>query len=166
MGIHEHRKAALVSVRIGILSVSSTRRLEADESGHWISGRATEKGHTVCFHQVVADDITAIRETALEAIRAHSLQALLVTGGTGITRKDVTIEALSPLFSKKLSAFGTIFSQLSYQEIGAAAILSRAAAGIVDETLVFCMPGSRKACELACESLIFPDLGHGVAHVR
>jgi molybdenum cofactor biosynthesis protein B len=115
---------------------------------------------------VVTDEITAIRKIALKAIRDHSLQALLVTGGTGITPKDVTIEALKPLFTKEMTAFGAIFAQLSYEEIDSAAILSRAVAGVIGNTVVFCMPGSKKACQLACKALIFPDLGHVVAHIK
>jgi molybdenum cofactor biosynthesis protein B len=114
---------------------------------------------------VVTDEITAIREAVLKAIRENDLQALLITGGTGITRKDVTIEAVKPLFAKEMTAFGAIFAQLSYEEIDAAAMLSRASAGVIGETVVFCMPGSKKACQLACKALIFPELGHVVAHV-
>ena len=166
MGVHRHRKAAPSSLVLGILSVSSTRTIENDESGHWIAKRARKEGYTVGFHEVVTDDINAIRETALTAIRDGSLQALLVTGGTGITPKDVTIEAITPLFVKEVHAFGSIFAQLSYEEIDSAAMLSRATAGIIGRTVVFCMPGSQKACQLACKALIFPELGHMVAHIR
>ena len=166
MGVLEHRKAAPASVIVGILSVSSTRTLADDESGRWIARQAEKEGHAVKFHQVVGDDIAAIREATLKSIRDHALQALLVTGGTGITPKDVTIEAISPLFAKTMPAFGAIFAQLSYEEIDAAAILSRAAAGVIGSTVIFCMPGSKKACKLACNALIFPDLGHVVAHAR
>ena len=166
MGLHQHRKAAPASIELGILTVSTTRSIEDDESGRWIAKRARKEGHTVRFHQVVTDDIHAIRETALKAIRDHALRALLVTGGTGITPQDVTIEAIKPLFAKEMTAFGSIFAQLSYEEIDSAAILSRAAAGIIGSTVVFCMPGSKKACQLACKALIFPELGHVVAHTQ
>ena len=99
-------------------------------------------------------------------MRDHDLQALLVTGGTGITPKDVTIEAIKPLFDKEMTAFGALFAQLSYEEIDSAAILSRAVAGTIGNTVVYCMPGSRKACQLACRVLIFPELGHVVAHIK
>lgn len=117
------------------------------------------------FHQVVPDDMGALREAALMAIRSHDLQVLLITGGTGITPQDVTIEAITPLFTKTMTAFGAIFAQLSYGEIDAAAMLSRAAAGVIGRTVVFCIPGSKKACQLACKALIFPDIGHVVAHI-
>lgn len=166
MGVHQHRKAAPPSVGLGILSVSTSRTLKEDESGLWISRQAKKEGHAVRFHQVVADEIGAIRETALKAIRDHDLQALLITGGTGITAADVTIEAIQPLFSKNLTAFGAIFAQLSFEAIDSAAMLSRAAAGVIASTVVFCMPGSKKACQLACRALIFPELGHVVAHIK
>ena len=90
----------------------------------------------------------------------------MITGGTGITPTDVTIEAIKPFFSKEMTAFGAIFAQLSYEEIDSAATLSRAAAGVIGGTAVFCMPGSKKACQLACRALIFPELGHVVAHIE
>ena len=166
MGVHDHRKSSPTAVDLGILSVSTTRSLEEDESGQWIARRAKREGHTVRFHQVVTDDLAIIREAVLKAIREHDLRALLVTGGTGITPTDVTIEALRPLFKKEMPGFGAIFAQLSYEEIDSAAILSRAAAGVIGSTVVFCMPGSKKACQLACKALIFPELGHAVAHLK
>ncbi len=166
MGVHQHRKAAIASLRIGIVSVSTTRTIENDESGLWMAKRAVREGHAVGFHQVVADDMAAIRETVLKAMRDHDLQALIVTGGTGMTPLDVTIEAVKPLFAKEMTAFGAIFAQLSYETIDAAAILSRATAGVIGRTVVYCIPGSKKACQLACKALIFPELGHVVAHVK
>jgi molybdenum cofactor biosynthesis protein B len=88
-----------------------------------------------------------------------------MSGGTGITPKDVTIEALSPMFAKTLTGFGPLFAHLSFEEIGSAAFLSRATAGVIEGTVVFCMPGSINACKLACRKLIFPELGHLVKHV-
>lgn len=166
MGTKAHKAHAPASLTTGILSVSTTRSLENDESGHWIAKRAKKEGHKVLFHEVVPDDLTAIRETALKAIRENDLEALLITGGTGITDRDVTIEAIQPLFSKELTAFAVMFTQLSIDQIDSAAILSRAAAGIIGKTIVFCMPGSKKACKLACKAIIFPELGHIAAHIR
>ncbi len=166
MGVHQHRKKAPASVGVGILTVSTTRTIETDESGLWIADRAKREGHQALFHEVVTDEIGAIRNSALEAIRNHDLKALLITGGTGITPEDVTIEAIKPLFAKEMTAFGVLFAQLSYEEIDSAAILSRAAAGVIGSTVVFCMPGSKKACQLACKALIFPELGHVVAHLQ
>lgn len=166
MGVKDHKKNAPENLKTGILSVSSTRTIDNDESGLWISKRTKKEGHQVCFHSVVTDDIAAIRETALKAIREHDLNALLITGGTGISPKDVTIEAINPLFSKELTAFGTLFAQLSMEQIDSAAIMSRATAGVIGRSIVFCMPGSKKACKLACKALIFPELGHIVSHMK
>ena len=161
-----HKKSGPRELKIAVLSVSTTRKLEEDKSGSWIKKQARKEGHEVVIHQVVTDEITAIRDAALRALRSHALQALLITGGTGITPHDVTIEAIKPLFAKEMAAFGSIFAQLSYEQIDSAAILSRAAAGTIGSTVVFCMPGSKKACQLACKALIFPELGHVVAHTQ
>ena len=165
MGHHEHRAAAPESVSAAVLSVSTTRTLETDTAGQWIAKRAEREGHRVVAHQVVTDDRDAIREALLHIIADTAPQAVIVTGGTGITPKDVTIEAIRPLFDKELTAFGPIFAQLSFEEIDSAAILSRATAGIVGACVVFCLPGSLKACQLACKALIFPEIGHVCSHL-
>lgn len=165
MSVNEHKAHTLKSIRIGIISVSSTRTKKNDDSGAWINKLAIKEGHEVIFYQVVPDDIYKIAETIIEAIHEQRVQALLLTGGTGISSKDVTIEAVRPLFEKELTAFGPIFSQLSFEEIDSAALLSRATAGIIGNAIVFCMPGSLKACKLACKALIFPELGHLLKHI-
>jgi molybdenum cofactor biosynthesis protein B len=165
MGSSEHKKNAPKSVKIGVISVSTTRTEASDESGGWIKKRAIKEGHDVVFYQVVPDDVYNITETIRNAIYEQAPQVLLLTGGTGISSKDVTIEAVRPLFEKELTAFGPLFSQLSFEEIDSAALLSRATAGVIGKTIVFCMPGSLKACKLACKILIFPELGHLAKHV-
>jgi len=164
MGHTTHRSKAPKAVRLGILSVSTTRTLESDESGHWIAKRARREGHQVVAHQVVTDDMDAIRQAVVHMLVDPAPQALIVTGGSGISPQDVTIEALRPLFAKELTAFGPIFAQLSFEQIDSAAILSRASAGVIGHALVFCLPGSLKACQLACKALIYPELGHLVHH--
>jgi len=153
-------------VRVGILSASSTRAIEADESGNWLKKQAIKEGHTVSVHRVVPDEIDAIRSAIHEAMAMDAPpQVILLSGGTGITPKDVTIEAVRPLFTKELTAFSVLFAQLSFEEIDSAAILSRACAGIIGNTAIFCMPGSLKACKLAAKALIFPEIGHLVGHM-
>jgi molybdenum cofactor biosynthesis protein B len=120
----------------------------------------------VVFHRVIPDDAALIAETLNEVLTAFNPQVVLVTGGTGISNWDVTIEAIKPLFRKELTAFGVLFTQLSFEEIDSAAILSRATGGVIASTVVFAMPGSLKACKLACTSLIFPELGHLVGHLQ
>jgi len=166
MGTDRHKAVAPRQVRVGVLTVSTSRGLAEDESGRWMSKTAVAEGHTVVFHQVVGDDAAAIARTLSEALGQHRPDAVLVNGGTGLAASDVTIEALRPLFDKELTAFGVLFAQLSFDEIDSAAILSRAAAGTMAGTVVFCLPGSLKACQLACRELILPELGHIVGHLR
>jgi len=166
MSSTEHKKSAPRTVRIGIITVSTTRSLKDDKSGLWISKRAKREGHEVVFHQVITDEIEIITRTVMDVIKDPAPQALLVTGGTGISSKDVTIEAVHPLFTKELTAFGPIFAQLSFEQIDSAAILSRATAGVIEKTILFCMPGSINACKLACKAIIFPELGHLVHHIH
>lgn len=161
-----HKKGAPQAVSVGILTVSTSRTLKTDQSGRWIGKRAKKEGHTVVCHQVVPDDTQAIVRTVLEVIRTSAPRVLLLTGGTGISPKDLTIEAVRPLFDKEISAFGPLFSQLSFEQIDSAALLSRATAGVIAKTLVFCMPGSLAACKLACKALIFPEIGHMVKHLN
>lgn len=166
MGTKQHKADAPRQVSLGIISVSTTRTPAEDKSGQWISKRARKEGHEILCYQVVPDDADIIKTTILDMIQDHVPQVILLTGGTGIGPKDVTIEAVHPLFSKELTAFGALFAQLSYEEIDSAAILSRATAGVIGNTVLFCMPGSLKACKLACKALIFPELGHLVRHVH
>ena len=166
MGTHEHKKNAPKSVTIAILTVSTTRTLDIDESGQWIENQALQAGHVVGCRQLVSDDADAIAEAVSKIIQDVQPQFLLITGGTGITAEDVTIESLRPMIHKELTAFGPLFAQLSYGEIGSAALLSRAMAGVVRKTVVFCLPGSLNACRLACKSLIFPELGHLAHHTQ
>ena len=165
MGTHEHKKHAPRKVSIGIITVSTTRALVDDVSGNWISEQARKEGHDVVYHQVITDDAGIIASTLREVIENVRPQVILMSGGTGITKKDVTIEAVNPLFSKILTGFGPLFAKLSFDEIGSAAFLSRATAGVIEDTVTFCMPGSLNACKLACRDLIFPELGHLVKHV-
>ena len=136
-----------------------------DKSGRWIKTRLEKKKHHVVYHDVVSDDEALITDTVKRVLEVYTPHVLLMTGGTGVSETDVTIEAVRPLFKKELTAFGVLFSSLSFEEIGSAAMLSRATAGVIGETVVFCMPGSLNACKLACQELIFPELGHIMKHV-
>ncbi len=166
MGTKKHKKNAPTSLKIGVISISTTRSLAEDKSGHWISKRAKKEGHTVVYHKVIPDDVEVIAVTVLSVIADYNPHALLLTGGTGLSNTDVTIEAVRSMFKKELSSFGPVFAQLSYEEIDSAAIMSRATAGIINQTVTFCMPGSINACKLACKALIFPELGHIVKHIH
>jgi molybdenum cofactor biosynthesis protein B len=166
MSTQEHKKQAPKHVSIGIITVSTTRALADDKSGKWMSEQAAKQGHEIVYHQVIPDDADTIASTVQKVIQEEKPNVLLLTGGTGITNKDVTIEAVSPMFSKELTAFGSLFAQFSNEEIDSAAILSRATGGVIENTIVFCMPGSLNACKLACNRLIFPELGHLVKHIK
>ncbi len=161
-----HKKHSPQSLKVAILSISTTRQLADDKSGAWIKKQTKKEGHEVVLHQVVTDDATAIQELLTHVTERICPDAVIMTGGTGISPKDVTIEAVRPLFTKELTAFGPVFAQLSFEEIDSAAIMSRATAGIIKDAIVFCMPGSLKACKLACNSLIFPELGHLLKHIK
>ncbi|MBU8911783.1 MAG: MogA/MoaB family molybdenum cofactor biosynthesis protein [Desulfobacterales bacterium] len=161
-----HKKNVPDDIKIAVISVSTTRSLSEDKSGAWIKKQAKKEGHEVVIHQTVTDDVTAIMELTEHVTKKICPDAIIMSGGTGISPKDVTIEAVKPLFEKELSAFGPLFTQLSFEEIDSAAILSRATAGIIRQTIVFCMPGSIKACKLACNALIFPELGHLLKHIK
>ena len=165
MGTREHKKGAPKALNIAVISVSSSRSIRDDASGHWIKKRSEKEGHHIIEHQVVSDDKRQIVGAVSKAIQFSGAQVVLVTGGTGISAQDVTIEAVTPMFDKELTAFGPLFAYLSFEQIDSAAIVSRATAGIVKDAAVFCMPGSLKACKLACTQLIFPELGHILKHI-
>ena len=161
-----HKKNTPRNIKIAVITVSTTRKLSEDKSGTWIKKQAKKEGHEVIIHQVVTDDIQAIAELTEHITQKICPDAVIMTGGTGISPQDVTIEAVKPFFEKELTAFGVLFAQLSFEEIDSAAILSRATAGIANNSIIFCMPGSIKACKLACKNLIFPELGHILKHIK
>lgn len=161
-----HKKNPIKNIKLAVICASTTRSLDKDESGNWIKKQAKKEGHEVVIHQAVTDDIQAIRQLTTHIIEKIQPDVIIVSGGTGISHRDVTIEAISSMFEKQLSGFGVLFTQLSFNQIDSAAMLSRATAGIVNDTIIFCIPGSIKACQLACNELIFPELGHILKHIR
>ncbi len=162
---HPHKSGVSGGLRFSILTVSSSRGLAEDTSGDLMAGLIEEQGHAVLEREVVPDDIERIRE-ALNGLIARGPDLVIVDGGTGVTPKDVTVEAIKPLLEKEMGAFATLFAMFSFDQIGAAAILSRACAGTIGKTAVFCMPGSSKACELAMKRIILPEAVHLMDHVR
>lgn len=164
MGLEEHRKAAPKRVRVGVITISDTRTEDTDDSGRVIRDAVAGAGHTVSFYAVVKDDPAAIARAVEQAVQ--TCDAVITNGGTGLGTRDVTIETLEPRMAKRIPGFGELFRALSYEEIGAAAALSGATAGLVGGRLVFCLPGSPKAVRLAVDRLILPELGHTVGVVR
>lgn len=143
---------------MGVITASDTRTAESDESGRLIKEMLAGAGHQVCSYQILPDD----PERIAGAIRAAlpGLDAVIINGGTGIAARDTTLEAVRALLDKELEGFGELFRMLSYQEVGPAAMLSRALAGISSGKIVVSLPGSPAACRLALEKLLLPELGH------
>jgi len=160
-----HKKEVPRNIRLAIVSVSTTRGIAEDKSGIWMKKEIKKEGHETVVHHVVTDEVNAIQEMVKHVVNDVEPHVILMSGGTGLSPRDVTVEAVSALFDKELTAFGPLFAQLSFDQIDSAAIMSRATAGIIRNTIVFCMPGSLNACKLACQSLIFPELGHLVKHL-
>jgi len=160
LGIEEHKKHAHGTVSCAIITVSTSRTIENDESGKIISDLLKDGGHSVVYYNLVKDDITKIREEINIIMENQEMQAMILNGGTGISKKDVTIEAVKPFLEKELKGFGELFRYLSYREIGSPTILSRAMAGVGKGKIIFCLPGSTNACKLAMGKLILPELGH------
>jgi molybdenum cofactor biosynthesis protein B len=157
---HHHRKSAPVDVPTIIITVSDTRDLESDTGGALVAELLAGQGHTVVSREVVRDEAEAIRAALSKALECGEGRAVILTGGTGVAPRDVTPESVEPLLERVVPGFGEIFRQLSYEEIGSAALLSRALAGLARGRVVFVIPGSRGAVRLALEKLILPEIGH------
>ena len=159
-----HRETSPGSVRCFVLTISDTRTEADDTSGAAIAEALVAAGHVVTGRKILRDDPGPVAEAVRRA--TVTADAVITTGGTGITSRDSTYEAIAGLFDKTLDGFGEIFRMLSYQDIGAAAMLSRACAGTIRKTAVFALPGSEKAVRLAMEKLIIPELGHVVRELK
>jgi molybdenum cofactor biosynthesis protein B len=149
-----------------VLTVSDSRRLETDTGGKLIEERLLAAGHKVIERQIVPDESDAVREQLARAIERPDVDAAIVTGGSGVARRDTTPEAVEPLLEKRLPGFGELFRMLSFQEVGAAAFLSRALAGTAGGTVVFVLPGSQAGVRLAMDRLLLPELTHIVGQLR
>ena len=156
----EHKAAAPRSVPCMVITCSDTRTPENDTSGALIMSSLKGRGHTVVSYHLVKDDPSVIRKLIKQGAKDRHVQAIIVNGGTGISRRDSTFEAIDGLLEKRLDGFGEIFRYLSYQDIGSAAIMSRATAGLYKCTIVISIPGSEKAVLLAMDKLILDELGH------
>lgn len=164
--VEEHRSQSPESVSCMIVTVSDTRTPENDKSGQLMRKLLEESGYAVIKHIIVQDEYDDIRELIYNGSSQSEVQAILLTGGTGISGRDRTYEAVSSLLDKELQGFGEIFRYLSYTEIGPAAILSRAIGGTVGNTAVFSMPGSVNAVRLAMERILLPELRHVVREIN
>ncbi|NJN69276.1 MAG: MogA/MoaB family molybdenum cofactor biosynthesis protein [Nitrospira sp.] len=156
----EHKAQAPTSIGCMVITCSDTRTPETDTSGQLIRKLLEGKNHTIVTYHVVKDDPGQILFRIAQGTANDAIQAIIVNGGTGISRRDSTFEAVDGILEKRLSGFGEIFRVLTYQEIGSSAMMSRATAGIVKGRILFSVPGSENAVRLAMEKLILPELGH------
>ena len=160
--MHHQRDAS--SISCGVITVSDTRTEADDASGQRIRALLAEHGHHVDYYRIVRDEPEQI--AALIAAAPAAVEVIVCNGGTGVARRDTTYEAITRLLDKEISGFGELFRMLSWEQIGAAAMLSRATAGVAGRRVLFSVPGSTKAVELAMTKLILPQLGHVVGLVR
>lgn len=159
-GLHQHRRAAPPSVPTIVVTVSDTRTLETDDGGALVAELLEGAGHRVVRREIVKDEPAAIGAAVRRGLEDGETRALILTGGTGVAPRDLTPDTVEPLLERVVPGFGELFRALSYAEIGSAALLSRALAGIAAGRVVFVVPGSRGAVRLAMEKLILPELGH------
>ncbi|NLV30144.1 MAG: MogA/MoaB family molybdenum cofactor biosynthesis protein [Acidobacteria bacterium] len=161
----EHKAHADIRARVGIITLSSSRTLASDRSGDVIQELLESRGHEVTARKVLPDDRRRLRAAVRALVRNGKIQAIITTGGTGLAPSDVTIEAVRDMLDKELPGFNALFMFLSYPQVKSAAMLSRALAGSVGGKILFCLPGSPRACRLAMESIILPELGHALSMI-
>ncbi len=164
--VHRHRESAPDRVRIAILTISDTRTPATDTGGDSIEELMRSAGHEIVQRSIVRDEASSIRTKLVDLLARSDVDAVVTTGGTGISARDTTHEVVDRMLEKKLDGFGEIFRMLSYEEIGAAAVLSRCVAGAVGTKFVACLPGSRNAVQLAVEKLLVPEISHVVFELR
>ncbi|QSG13665.1 MogA/MoaB family molybdenum cofactor biosynthesis protein [Halapricum desulfuricans] len=159
-GHHDHHAHDLDTLGVAVLTVSSTRTRAEDTAGDVIVAVLESEGHEIVTRDVVQDAYDNVQGTVDRFVGRSDVDAVVTTGGTGVTPDDVTVEAVEPLFEKRLPGFGELFRRLSYEEIGTRAIATRATAGIADGVPVFCLPGSESAVRLGTEEIIVEVVGH------
>jgi molybdenum cofactor biosynthesis protein B len=164
--VHKHRESAPETVRVAILTISDTRTPETDTGGDIAEKLLKDAGQDVVERRIVRDEVAGIRNNLVDLLARSDVDAVVTTGGTGISARDTTYEVVERMIEKQLDGFGEIFRMLSYEEIGAAAIMSRALAGSVGSKFVASLPGSRNAVRLAVEKLLVPELAHIVFELR
>jgi len=156
----EHKARAPLSVRCFIVTVSDTRTEATDSSGRAIADLLAAAGHTVAGRAILKDDPDLVRDTLERHLASADVDVIIITGGTGITSRDSTYEVVAALLQKRLDGFGELFRMLSFEQIGPAAMMSRACAGMTAGRIIVSLPGSEAAVRLAMERLVIPELGH------
>lgn len=166
MSVHDHKQRKK-SVRCMVVTISDTRTEETDKSGQLIADLLEQEGHRMIVKEIIRDEADVITETIKKGCNNKDIDVILTNGGTGISNRDVTIETVRPLLDKEIQGFGELFRMLSYEEdIGSAAIMSRAIAGVSNHTAIFTTPGSSGAVKLAMNRLILPELSHVVHEIQ
>ncbi len=160
MSVHSHRSNAPSEVPTAVITVSDTRTLATDTGGALVAQFLRGAGHRVTRREIVRDEADAIRAAVLDALAEEPTRAVIATGGTGIAPRDVTPDTFAALYDREIPGFGELFRMLSYDDIGSAALLSRASAGIRSGQVIVALPGSRGAIRLAMEKLVLPELAH------
>ncbi len=166
MTAEEHKAKSTKTVKCFVVTVSDTRNVSTDQSGRLMKELLASGGHDVLGYHIVKDDPTEVENLLRHALSRDDLEAILLTGGTGISPRDGTYEVVSRLLDKQISGFGEIFRYLSYQDIGSSAVMSRAQAGVAAGKVVISLPGSRGAVDLGMRRLVLPELGHMVSQVH
>ncbi len=159
MGYQEHKHEAPTSVSCAVLTISDTRTEQDDESGRLIRQKLGENGHRVMSYCILKNEADSIKKKIHELL-GEELQVIIATGGTGVSHRDITVETIYPILEKRLDGFGELFRFLTYHEIGTGSIMSRAIAGVAGGKVIFCLPGSPEAANLAMDKIILPELGH------
>lgn len=149
-----------IPVRIAVLTISDTRSLENDVSGQTLSDRIVAAGHLLSARKIVQDDVRMIRHVVRDWAGRADIDVMITTGGTGLTGRDVTVEAVKPLFEKEIDGFGTLFHMVSFPKIGTSTIQSRACAGVMKGKYIFCLPGSPGACKDGWDQILQPQLDY------
>ena len=160
MGYHEHKHHDVKNVACAVITTSDSRTEKDDESGKFIKQRLTDNGHKVTDYTILKNDARAIREKIEKLLKRDDVQAIITGGGTGLSKRDVTVNTIAPMLEKQLDGFGELFRQLTYQEIGTGSIMSRAIAGAANGKVIICIPGSLGAATLAMDKIILPEIGH------
>lgn len=161
---HKAEAERLGALRGALITISDTRTEANDESGQLMRSLIEAEGHQVSFYRIVPDEVEAIQAAVQAALPEADF--VVTSGGTGMTPRDVTVEACRPLFTKELDGFGDLFRFISYQEIGSGAVLSRATAGAIGPAMLFCLPGSKGAVRTGLTRLILPEVRHLISHIR
>ena len=161
MGRREHLKRSK-NVNVAIVVVSDSRTPDTDESGKVAGDLLKKKGHAIAEHLLIGNDGDTITNTLIDLTNRVDVDVILTIGGTGISRKDVTVDVLSPLMEKKLEGFGEMFRTMSFRQIGTGALMSRSTAGVINGKVVLCLPGSAAAIRLAVKKIVIPEIGHMV----